>query len=215
MQKNNQKFKLNNKGLGRKETMICLLIIIVGMVAVLYFTTEADDSSKFTKFIRLAKEFGEEAGVVRDSEGAIYETRVYLYDVINLGYDDRYNSPFNRNESCNTYESKIEMEERSIYITMRCSEYLIYKEVSTNDEFTIYKVSEWTDQKLTGSHVQTETFYNYTINGEEQFDTYYTEKEFLVKYNEKENYNTFFTGYMKPEHTLVQKTYYRTIEEVA
>ena len=81
--------KLNNKGFGKKETMICLLLVIIGMVGVLYFTTEADDSAKFTKFVRLAKEFGEEAGVVRDSEVAIYEERVYLYDVISLGYDDR------------------------------------------------------------------------------------------------------------------------------
>lgn len=208
-------FKLNNKGFGKKETMICLLLIIVAMVGVLYFTTEADDSTKFSKFVRLAKEFGEEAGVVRDSEGAIYETRVYLYDVINLGYDDKYESPFDHGEECNVYESKIEMEGRGIYISMLCSEYFIYRASSTENEFTIYKVSEWTDQKLTGSNVQTTTFYNYTVNGEEQFNTYYSEKEFIVEYSKKTGFKSSYIGNLRPEHTLVQKTYYRTMEEVA
>lgn len=207
--------KLNNKGFGKKETMICLLLVIIGMVAVLYFTTEADDSAKFTKFVRLAKEFGEEAGVVRDSEGAIYEQRVYLYDVISLGYDDRYASPFDKEQECNIYESKIEMEDRSIYISMLCSEYYIYRALSTEEDFAIYKVSEWTDQKLTGSNVQTATFYNYTVDGEEQLDKYYNEKEFMVKYTEKSGYRSTYIGNLRPEHTLVQKTYYRTMEEVA
>ena len=207
--------KLNNKGFGKKETMICLLVVILGIVGVLYFTTEADDSTKFSKFVRLAKEFGEEAGVVRDSEGAIYEKRVYLYDVINLGYEDRYTSPFDPNQECNIYESKIEMEDRSIYISMLCSEYYIYRAQSTEEDFTIYKVTEWTDQKLTGSNVQTTTFYNYTVDGVEQFDTYYNEKEFLVEYTKKTGYKSMYIGNLRPEHTLVQKTYYRTIEEVA
>ena len=207
--------KLNNKGFGKKETMICLLLIIIGMVAVLYFTTEADDSTKFTKFVHLAKEFGEEAGVVRDTEGPVYETKVYLYDVINLGYNDKYESPFNNGEECNLYESKIEMEDKDIYISMRCSEYYIYRSLSTDEEFSIYKVSEWTDQKLTGSNVQTATFYNYTVNGEEQLDKYYIDKEFIVEYTAKAGYRTVSAGNLRPEHTLVQKTYYRTMEEVA
>lgn len=207
--------KLNNKGFGKKETMICLLLIIIGMVAVLYFTTEADDSTKFTKFVHLAKEFGEEAGVVRDTEGPAYETKVYLYDVISLGYNDRYESPFNNGEECNIYESKIEMEEKNIYISMLCSEYYIYRSLSTEEEFTIYKVSEWTDQKLTGSNVQTATFYNYTIDGVEQLDKYCNEKEFIVKYAQKSGYRSTYIGNLRPEHTLVQKTYYRTMEEVA
>lgn len=216
--KNNQvkeKTKLNNKGFSKKETMICLLLIIIGIVAVLYFTTEADDSTNFSKFIRLSKEFGEEAGVVRDSEGSVYENRVFLYDVIALGYDDKYTSPFDSSKQCDIYESKIEMEGKSIYITMQCSEYLIYKEVSTSEVFTIYKVSKWTDERLSGSHVQTTTFYNYEIDGVEQFDTYFSEKEFLVKYNEKEGTNTFFTTNLKSGHNILKKTYYRTMEQVA
>jgi len=207
------KNKLNNKGLSRKETMTCILLIIIGIAVVSYMTVNKDDSTKFGNFRRLARTFASDAGVLRDNE-VLFDEQAYLYDVIKFGYGEELESPFDRGKSCDLYESRIRMENRAVYVTFKCSEYIIYDQISTDDKFTIYKVSDWTDEKLIGENVQTATFYNYEVNGIEVLSDYYIEKEFLVQYSMKAGYTTNFIGNLKSGHTLLEKTYYRTLEEV-
>lgn len=207
------KIKLNNKGLGRKETMAVLLLIIVALSFGLYKVLGNSEKTQITNFKRLANTFASDAGVLRDNE-ILYEEKVFLYDVINLNYGDELKSPFNAGETCDIYESKIEMENRSVYVTFKCSDYYIYHQLTTEEEYIVYKVSEWTDQKLLGENVQSEKFYNYSDNGEEQFGEYMKEKEFLVEYSIRTGYSTNFISNIKSGHELLEKTFYRTIEEV-
>ena len=113
-------------------------------------------------------------------------------------------------ENVNLTQSKIEIVDRQKYITFKCSDYYIYNQ-KTIENYIIYKVSEWTDEKLTGDNVQTATFYNYMVNGIEVLDDYYIEKEFLVKYGMKSGYPTISLENLKSGHELVKKTYYRTL----
>lgn len=210
-----KKIKLNNKGFGKKETMFCLLIIIAGVAIVATKFLNNADSNHFQSFIRLSKEFADAAGVTRDGETiAAFESRVFLYDVMSYNYMDWIKSPFDESDYCDVYESQIEMEKESVYITFRCSEYLIYKQISTNEDFKIYKVSDWTEEPISGSNVQKTKFYNYKVNGVEQLPGYVQEKEFIVKYNEAASANIYFVTNLKAEHELVEKTYYRTMERV-
>lgn len=210
-----KKIKLNNKGFGKKETMFCLLIIIAGVAIVATNFLKNADSNHFQSFIRLSKEFADAAGVTRDGETiAAFESRVFLYDVMSYNYMDWIESPFDESDYCDVYESQIEMEKESVYITFRCSEYLIYKQITTNEDFKIYKVSDWTEEPISGSNVQKTKFYNYKVNGVEQLPEYLQEKEFIVKYNEAASANIYFITNLKAGHELVEKTYYRTMERV-
>lgn len=204
--------KLNNRGVGRKEVIIGLFVIFVLMAILLYKSGNVDDETSIKNFKRLAVEFIDEAGIVRD-QVAGYEDLVYLYDAINLNYMKGLTSPFDKANYCDEYESKIKMKNSSIYLTFKCSEYLIYDQPTT-EEYVIYKVSDWSEEPIEGNNVQTTTFYNYAINGEEQLDEYYIEKEFLVEYSMKSGFTTRFLSNMLEEHELVKKTYYRTMEEV-
>ena len=204
--------KLNNRGVGRKEVIIGLFVIFVLMAILLYKSGNVDDKTSIKNFKRLAVEFIDEAGIVRD-QVAGYEDLVYLYDAINLNYMKGLTSPFDKANYCDEYESKIKMKDSSVYLTFKCSEYLIYDQPTT-EEYVIYKVSDWSEEPIEGNNVQTTTFYNYTINGEEQLDEYYIEKEFLVEYSMKSGFTTRFLSNMLEEHELVKKTYYRTMEEV-
>ena len=182
------------------------------MAILLYKSGNVDDETSIKNFKRLAVEFIDEAGIVRD-QVAGYEDLVYLYDAINLNYMKGLTSPFDKANYCDEYESKIKMKNSSIYLTFKCSEYLIYDQPTT-EEYVIYKVSDWSEEPIEGNNVQTTTFYNYAINGEEQLDEYYIEKEFLVEYSMKSGFTTRFLSNMLEEHELVKKTYYRTMEEV-
>lgn len=204
--------KLNNRGVGRKEVIIGLFVIFVLMAILLYKSGNVDDETSIKNFKRLAVEFIDEAGIVRD-QVAGYEDLVYLYDAINLNYMKGLTSPFDKANYCDEYESKIKMKNSSVYLTFKCSEYLIYDQPTT-EEYVIYKVSDWSEEPIEGNNVQTTTFYNYAINGEEQLDEYYIEKEFLVEYSMKSGFTTRFLSNMLEEHELVKKTYYRTMEEV-
>ena len=204
--------KLNNKGLGRKEVIIGLFVIFVLMAILLYKSGNVDEETNIKNFKRLAVEFIDEAGIVRD-QIAGYEDIVYLYDAINLNYMKGIVSPFDRENYCDEYESKIKMKDARVYLTFKCSEYLIYDQPTT-EEYVIYKVSDWSAEPIEGNNVQTTSFYNYTIDGVEQLDDYYIEKEFLAEYSMKSGFTTRFLSNMLKGHELVEKTYYRTMEEV-
>jgi hypothetical protein len=206
------KNKLNNSGLGKKEMMLVLLIIFAGLAFGLYKILGNNTITQMANFKRLATSFVDEAVRLRDTE-ALYENEVYLYDTIELNYIEEVPSPFEKSETCDLYESKIEIVDRQRYITFKCSDYYIYNQ-KTTENYIVYKVSEWTDKKLTGDNVQTATFYNYMVNGIEVLEDYYIEKEFLVKYGMKSGYPTISLENLKSEHELVKKTYYRTLEEV-
>lgn len=203
---------LNNKGIGKKEVIIGLFVIFVIMAVMLYRASNVDDQAHMKNFKRLAVEFVDEAGIVRD-QNAGYDEIVYLYDAINLNYMKNFESPFDKEKYCDEYESKIKMKGTMTFLTFKCSEYLIYDQ-ATNEDFIIYKVSEWSDKPIDSNNVQTTTFYNYKVDGVEQLDNYYIEKEFLVEYSLKTGYMTRFISNIKSEHELVKKTYYRTMEEV-
>ena len=205
-------FNLNNKGMGKKEMMLVLLILLAGITYGLYKIIGNNAITQMANFKRLAATFIDEAGRLRDNE-IHYEERVYLYDTIELDYLDELKNPFNHQETCDKYESKIEMADNKVYITFKCGEYYIFDQ-QTTEEYTVYKVSEWTDQKLTGENVQTANFYNYTVNDVEILDKYYIEKEFLVEYAQKSGFKTLTIGNLNPNHKLVKKTYYRTLEQV-
>jgi len=206
-----QNKKLNNRGIGKKEAIIGLFIIFALMAIMLHKSSNVDNTANLKNFKRLAVEFIDEAGIVRD-QVAGYEDVVYLYDAINLNYMKGLESPFEKDTYCDEYESKIKMKENRVYLTFKCSEYLIYDQPTTED-YIIYKVTEWTDEPIDGNNVQTTNFYNYKVDGVEQLDDYYIEKEFLAEYSMKSGYTTRFLSNMATDHELVKKTYYRTMEE--
>ena len=194
--------KLNNRGLGRKEVIIGLFILFVLMAILLYKSGNVDDETGIKNFKRLAVEFIDEAGIVRD-QVAGYEDIVYLYDAINLNYMKGLESPFDKENYCDEYESKIKMKDSRIYLTFKCSEYLIYDQPTT-EEYIIYKVSDWSEEPIEGNNVQATTFYNYTVDGVEQLDEYYIEKEFLVEYSMKSGFTTRILSNMLEGHELVK-----------
>ena len=146
----------------------------------------------------------------------LFENGAYLFDLVDKGFIDPYVSPFDNSEICDLYESRIEINSSDVpTVTLKCSNYLIYKQSTTKKELTIYQVSKWDEKKKIGDDVQSATFYNYEIDGKEQFDEYYMEKQFLIEYNKKNDSNISNVNRLNAEHKLLSKTYYRTIKEVS
>ncbi len=206
--------KIDNRGFGKKETMMALLLIVIFIGVVMYLFTNTHSSTKYTNFRRVASGFIDCAGALRNDMPQ-YEMGPYLYDTIKQGYSDRIESPFDSDEECDVYETRIKMYNNDTYLTMKCSNYLIYNQLTTAKKYKIYKVSDWTPERITGDNVQMVNFYNYEVDGKEQFPEYYIEKQFLVEYTNKNHYRLVNINSLLEGHKLLQKTYYRTMDEVA
>ena len=96
-----------------------------------------------------------------------------MYDVIIKNYSVSIKNPFNANEECDVYESKIGKKDNKSYLTFECGEDLIYEHYTLDDKYIIYKASKWTEHELSGDNVQIVIFYYCEANGEEQFHNYY------------------------------------------
>ena len=165
----------------------------------------------------MAKDFSIQATSLHDND-IKYEKRVFLSDAIKHNHMDELTSPFNKNEKCDKYESKVIFDDNNNKkVTIKCSKYLIFNESGFGkvEDYTIYEVSKWTDEELIGGDFQTATFYNYSVDGNIILDRFMPEKEFLEAYSMKSGNNILSLSQVDSDKFKVEtKLYYRTIKEV-
>ena len=210
-------FKLNNKGFSLREFIAVLLVMVIVTLVVLNVFFKGNKNLPYKNFRNLAKDFSINATSLRDSDPK-YHNRVFLVDTIKNNYSHELSNPFNKKENCDKYESKVVFDEANKKkITLKCGNYLIFNEdgFSSADGYTIYKVSKWSEKVITGGNVQTQTFYNYSLDGNLVLDKYLIEKEFLETYSSKTGNNILSLSQVDTDkYTIEKKTYYRTMEEV-
>jgi len=204
---------LNKKGFGIKEIMAVFAVLFAIFVIMMYVISKPNMRYYYRRFKRLAFDFASEAEKLRAEEPRFTDL-VYLYDAYQFNYFSRAESPFNSDIACDEYESKLQINGEARRITFRCGEYLIYNQSPSAEEVTIYKVSEWSDVPIAGDNVQEATFYNYSLEEEEQLPTYYIEKQFIEEYKNRERVNINNPNDIDEKYELLKKTYYRTFDEV-
>ena len=210
-------FKLNNKGFSLREFILVLLIVTIASVFFLNMFFKANKDLPNQNFRNLAKDFAYRSTSLRDQD-VRYAYKVYLYDAIEHNIISPIYSPYKKTEKCDLYESKVIFDDSNgRKVTLKCSNYLIFNENGFGDpsSFTIYKVSKWTDKELTGSNVQKQKFYNYSVNGNMILDRFMIEREFLDAYSKKSGQNILDISQVdKSKFQLEEKMYYRTMDQV-
>lgn len=208
---------MNNKGFSLREFVAVLLIMVIVSLVVLNLFFKGNDSIPYKNFRNMAKDFSIQATSLHDND-IKYEKRVFLSDAIKNHHMDELTSPFNKNEKCDKYESKVIFDDNNNKkVTIKCSKYLIFNESGFGkvEDYTIYEVSKWTDEELIGGDVQTATFYNYSVDGNIILDRFMPEKEFLEAYSMKSGNNILSLSQVDSDKFKVEtKLYYRTIKEV-
>ncbi len=206
---------LNNRGSSRKEMMMVLLLLVVFAAILLYKVLGAGSVTKYSNFRRKASNFITAANHLMTEETE-FENTAYLYDLIESKYMEPIESPFDSSVLCDEFESKVFYVNDTSYVTLKCGEYAISKQPTTDKNYKIYKVSEWTEEKPIGVNYESTTLYNVTIDGKEQMKKYYNEREFLIGYYKELGYQTTSIHVLKnSKHKLVEKTFYRSYEQVA
>src|SRR5699024_8741387 len=93
------------------------------------------------------------------------EDVVYLYELINNNLVTRIKNNFSGDEYCDMYESKVVFSGSSKKVNLKCGEYLIYNQDVTDKKYNIYKVSDWSFNKINGNDVDTVKIYGLMKNG--------------------------------------------------
>ena len=200
------KVRFNEKGKGTYEFLTVAVTCLILSAILLFIVINNTQKEKYEVFRYNAKTVGINA-VNYNNETS--EDVVYLYELINSNLVTRIKNNFSGDEYCDMYESKVVFSGSSKKVTLKCGEYLIYNQDVTDKKYNIYKVSDWSFNKINGDNVDTVKVYGLIKNGNNLLDEYYEEELFikLVKDNYGNKYNSLKD--IKENYKVDEKTAYR------
>ncbi len=198
--------RFNEKGKGTYEFLTVAVTCLILSAILLFIVINNTQKEKYEVFRYNAKTVGINA-VNYNNETS--EDVVYLYELINSNLVTRIKNNFSGDVYCDMYESKVVFSGSSKKVTLKCGEYLIYNQDVTDKKYNIYKVSDWSFDKINGDNVDTVKVYGLIKNGNNLLDEYYEEELFikLVKDNYGNKYNSLKD--IKENYKVDEKTAYR------
>jgi hypothetical protein len=167
---------LDNKGIGGKEAIAALLLILV-IIAIAVTTLSGKTNDKGYKAMKMqAENFVKAISVFKDrntKDSGIY----YLYELEGSLESIDLFDPDNKHVKCNGYESLVDLS-KGKHVTLRCGSYLIDGEYQKN--YNVFQIGEWQKESVQGD---TAFLYNIKVDDKLVFSEYYPEIEFVGKYN--------------------------------
>ena len=200
------KIRFNVNGRGTYEFLTVAVTCLILSAILLFIVINNTQKEKYEVFKYNAKTVGINA-VNYNNETS--EDVVYLYELINSNLVTRIKNNFSGDEYCDMYESKVVFSGSSKKVTLKCGEYLIYNQDVTDKKYNIYKVSDWSFNKINGDNVDTVKVYGLMKNGKNLLDGYYEKELFikLVRDNYGDKYNSLQD--IKENYKVDEKTAYR------
>ena len=200
----------NNKGLGRFETIIVILLLLI-VFAFLFkvlidslggedFNAMRSDAAAFGKAVSTNANFYHDSAKVSLGEAIGEKTIAKIKSPVSKGY-------------CDEAESEVVQEEGNYLVTLRCGNYLIEKvSLTALEDAKIYEVGEWQEKAFEGAEKQ--TLYNCEDNGQEAFPEYTKEIYYVYKVNDTYGSSHFDALGTNSTCKLLKKDMYRTKKEV-
>ena len=200
------KVRFNENGRGTYEFLTVAVTCLILSAILLFIVVNNNQKERYQVFRYNAKIVGINA-VNYNNETS--ENVVYLYELINTNLVTRIKNNFSGDEYCDMYESKVVFSHDNKKVTLKCGDYLIYNQDVTAKDYSIYKVSNWSFDKINGNNVDTVKVYGLMKNGKNLLDGYYEEELFikLVAANYGGKYNSLKA--IKKNYDVDEKTAYR------
>ncbi len=200
------KVKFNENGIGTYEFLTVVVVCLILAAIFLFMALSNGEKEKIEVFRYNAKTVGINA-VNYNNETS--EDVVYLYELIDNNLVTRIKNNFSGDDFCDPYESKVEFIDDSKKVTLRCGNYLIYKQDVTDKHYNIYKVSDWSFSKKTGNDVDNVKVYAILKNGKNLLNNYYEEDLFIKLVSS--NYGSKYTNLedIKKNYQVDVKNIYR------
>lgn len=203
----------NNKGMGKFEVLTMIVLIMAIIAYILWYFINGSNGQKFNTMKKNAVNLSK---TVSTNINSFHNTEnVYLGEAINEGLIPVIKSPFS-GKDCSISESKVVMENDMPVVTLRCDDYLIdgVRFSGNYNDVPIYKVGEWTTEKITGNNVEERVLYNCMDGGKEKYPEYYEELYFVSRINDDYGRSHYFASTVDTDCPVVSKTFYRTKEKI-
>ncbi len=202
---------INNKGLGKFETLTLLVVLMAIGAFLLYNVLGAAGSKNYSKFRTDAVNFNK--AVFSNLDTFKNPDFVTLGEVVSNNLVDDFKSPFSK-EKCDKAESFVISEGSSRYVTLKCDEYLIDNVLANDlDKAPVFKVGEWQEEEINEPNVQTAELYNCEDGGSNILEQYVPNSYLVFYVNRTYGTNAYFTDGITA-CKVVKKTFYRTRELV-
>ena len=201
---------INENGAGTKEIAIGLLVILgvtaFGIQSILNNTNDDD----YKKMKIQAEKFVDTVTIHKDmytNESGIY----YLEELENNNQEGKIiiTNPKNKKESCNMYESYVDINHPKS-VKLICGSYMIEGEYQK--KYDVYEIGTWQKERIAG---EAAFLYNYSKDGKDVFKKPVIEKELVIRYNQEEGASCVDAEDVKNDastkgYTVVAEMYYRT-----
>lgn len=200
------KVRFNENGRGTYEFLTVAVTCLILSAILLFIVINNNQKEKYEVFRYNAKTVGINAVNYNNKTS---DDVVYLYELINSNLVTKIKNNFSGDEFCDAYESKVVFKGSSKKVTLKCGNYLIYNQDVTSDKYSIYKVGNWTFDKISGDNVDTVKVYGLIKNGKNLLDGYYEKELFikLVALNYGDKYDSLKA--IKENYKVDEKTAYR------
>lgn len=200
------KVRFDEQGKGSYEFLTVVVTCLIVSSIFLFIIINNSEKEKIQVFKYNAKIIGINAV---NYNNLTSEDSVYLYELIDNNLVSRIKNNFSGDEYCDSYESKVVFFKKSKKVTLRCGEYLIYNQDITDEEYKIYKVSDWSFDKISGNNVDKLKVYSIFKNGKNILNNYY-EKDLFIKLVE-DNYGSKYNSFdaIEEDYKIDEKTVYR------
>ena len=172
-----QQKRINRRGFSKIEfiTMLGVLAILIAVGVKLV----ADNSKNYGAFRNLANNFAKNVATYKDKYGKA-DNVYYLVELVNKGYSEELKNPINTSETCDMYDSYVEVPEtNNKIVTLNCGDYLL--EGTQQEGYRLYEVSEWHETKQEGDNDRN-MIYNYKKDGALGLGEYVSAKAFVEYY---------------------------------
>ena len=200
------KRSVNNKGWGSYEFLTVVVVCLILTIILLFVVFRLIDDEKFQVFKYNARTIGINA--IDYQINSDFDT-VYLYELVDDGYVTKMKNAFSGDKYCDLYESKVEFTDNAKKVTLRCGEYLIYEQDVADEDYDIYKITDWSFKEMKGDNIDENTVYNIIIDGEEVFSDYYEEELFIKQVMNKYGKEYSSLNKIKKAYDVKEEEVYR------
>ena len=203
----------NKFGYGKFEIIAIILVLLMGSCYLGYTLLGNGSNLKFKSMKNSAVNFSRTVDSNKDS---FHDYRcVYLQEVIDEKLLKSINNPFGRG-SCDASQSKVEYVDGNSYVTLKCGDYIIDKQLSSDDSnMEIYKVSRYNLERPSDKNVEAVNLFNCLDKDNNPiYDEYYEDNYLVYLMNKEHGKNYYAINDVEPSVCkLDRKVYYRTKEK--
>ena len=200
----------SNKGIGTKEVMIVILLMLSVTAFAMAAILGGADNQKFVTFKENALTFAKT--VITNQNSFMNTDIVYLGEAVEEGFIKDINNTMGKGK-CDRENSKVVFKDGHVYTTFKCGKYMIDNyEIKKLDDIPVYEVTEWSEKEPTEGDIEEITLYNCYDADKLVFDQYYEENYLIFMVNNMYNESARSLDGIERKTTLkvTEKKYYRT-----